>query len=350
MNKTLKLNTIGAALRAVMQADQQVGKPSPARVSELEENGQTMVWNIGSFGKIGAEVQTFELGTKSKDNRFNWQAPIIFRDGRQPAWVDVVVRHQQPNGSQPPVRVLWARNCEPTDVTEGRIPPLRVALKWHDQTPEMENPLEADFDLTLIQQDGTLIVVEIAVVTRRGRFYLSLQEAYCGQVVRTTAAKATLLGIQYVPLESGTVATVVPLYPENDYPGADFMDAFRFMSKTVVKTAIMHGASVPRSLSEGVHTEWNPRLVNFPVKLAEKGWQPVTVGFWNNASGTGRLFTQDNEPVHCYFKQILDASGTPIWVNGFPTLTPMTMVAAKFESGPRGLKATAVKAIEKWAV
>ncbi|MDO8482407.1 MAG: hypothetical protein Q7S86_01150 [bacterium] len=312
------------------------GEPIGTRATLRAQNqewaaaGQTVEWNFPSFGNLKIEVQGFRLGTVQK-NHLSMRVPILLNN-REPAVIPFLFTKTVVNG----VRLLHAQGGKVTDVTDGRVPTLRINVGWDDgkgyNIPSTRAKEQDNFDLVWLQPDGTFVQLEISVSTRKGKFWLAVQEVYGGQVVRTTQAKADRLGVQNVKL-NGHVAFVAPLFPVNAYPGADYLRNFKNMGSKVVEYAINRGTS--STLSTCSVAKWEPPTTVLPEAMKQNGWKTAAVLWFNLVIGWGFALCEDGKPCFVHFSNILDETGRPVASKGeFPMLKPMTGIALKWSDGP----------------
>lgn len=234
-------------------------------------------------------------------------------------------------------------------MTDVQLPTFRINVDWNEgrghNMPQTRAKFQDNFDLIWLQPDGTFVQLEISVSTRKGKFWLVVQEVYGGQVVRTTQAKVEKLGVQSVKA-NGHVAFVAPLFPQNAFPGSDYLKNFGTMGAAkVVQYALDHKASV--ALSECSVAKWEPSVTVLPDAMKNNGWKTATVLWFNLVIGWGFALCEDGKPCFVHFSNILDETGRPVASKGeFPMLKPMTGVALKWSDGPDGKrKATAIRVL-----
>ncbi|MDO8482439.1 MAG: hypothetical protein Q7S86_01310 [bacterium] len=325
------------------------GEPIGTRATLRAQNqewmtaGETIEWNFPSFGSLKIEVQGFRLGTVQK-NHLSMRVPILLNN-REPAVIPFLFTKTVVDS----VRILHAQGNEVTDMTDVQLPTFRINVDWNEgrghNMPQTRAKFQDNFDLIWLQPDGTFVQLEISVSTRKGKFWLVVQEVYGGQVVRTTQAKVEKLGVQSVKA-NGHVAFVAPLFPQNAFPGSDYLKNFGTMGAAkVVQYALDHKASV--ALSECSVAKWEPSVTVLPDAMKNNGWKTATVLWFNLVIGWGFALCEDGKPCFVHFSNILDETGRPVASKGeFPMLKPMTGVALKWSDGPDGKrKATAIRVL-----
>lgn len=332
------------------EGEPHVGSPIDRPLFGADSVSQTVTWKSRLFGTVTIELQVFTMGTPEQLDRFTMVVPL-FLDERKPGVINFLLNKELAEG----VRLYHAKNGPATDCTEGRIPQFRIQANWTESgwrsVPRTVSKNEDDIDLVFLDtkgsedgRKGAFVQLEISLSTRRGLFFLTIQQVYAGQIVRTTAANAEKTSLQTVKCKDGLVS-VVPLYPENAFPGSDYIKNFGYMAPSFLQFANEHGASVP--LSKCVIARWEPIAKEMPLEMKNNGWQMATTKWFNDCLGWGFLHCADGQACFVHFKQIEDPAGEPYWKMGaFPHLTPMHHVAVKYETAPDGKrKAVAVRVL-----
>lgn len=298
-------------------------------------------WKNQLFGEMKIKIESFTLSNPKQLDRFTMVTPL-FMHGSNPNVINFTLSQKLAEG----VRLYHAQSDVVTDCTNGKIPEFHVSAEWTDavnrQIPHTRKGDEDNVDLVFLDKEGCFVQLEISLVTRHSNFFLVIQQVYAGQVVRTTVEKAKKTGLETIEVNDH-VGTAVPLYPENAYPGSDYIKNFKAMAPSFIRLAIEAGSSVP--LSKCHVARWDPQEVKLPAEMQSAGWQVAHTSWFNDVIGWGFLYCSDGKPCFAHFKQILDQAGKPAWKNGkFPHLTPMRGVAVKYENQPDGKrKATAIR-------
>jgi hypothetical protein len=125
----------------------------------------------------------------------------------------------------------------------------------------------------------------------------------------------------------------VPLYPENAWPGCDYLKTFTKMGPQIIDLAASSD-SVSR-LSECVVAKWEPPTESaLLAEMKERKWQSATVLFYNWVTGTGFALTEDGKRCFLHFSNILNSRGEPIAENGaFPLVESMKEIAVRVGPG-----------------
>ncbi len=296
------------------------------------------------FGSLQVEMPAAQLAVYGCRGTCGWAE---LQDVPDTLWVTVTFKANPAPG----VRVLYIKGRQLIDVTELPIPDLRVEVKivgdWRNRdTISVHQKDEDDVNIVFLREDGMLIQFEPVLLARNKTFWLSVQELTCDQIVRTTRAKAMGLNLRTVN-DGPFAALVVPLYPANAYPGADYMKTFP-MAEALVRYALDRKAVTP--LGKHVVAKWDPPKVELPENLKKpkkgKAWQLAWPMFFNNSwnGGSGYLMCDDGQSCFVYFQTILDKNGNAMSrADSFATLEPMQPVAVRYEQNDRGRKATAVR-------
>lgn len=179
-----------------------------------------------------------------------------------------------------------------------------------------------DFQLFVMHKE-LVIHLDVAVVTRDGLFWLTLQEVTGMQVLRHDS-DVDVEGLTSVIVgEHGY--TLVPAYDENCYPGFDpvasIERSYPGRTKKLLQFAAEFGAFVePDSCSPGA---WNPQWpAEVPAELAQQGYVKAVVQWFNLTIGWGFLQLEDGRACFVHFKAIEDDSGKKVAAQGdFPVLS-----------------------------
>lgn len=350
---------LDASHREAGEAD--VASPVDRPIFGSDTVTQKVTWKSQLFGAITIGLESFAMGNPVKLDRFTMVVPVTFSG--QPEAVSFTLSAELAPG----VRLLHAQNGPAKDCTIGEIPKFSIPVTWiqgaERNMPQTVDKIGDDIDVVFLDtvgagdsRKGAFVQLNVSLCTRRGNFYLVIQQAYAGQVVRTTLANAEKTGLQKLQAVLQTVdvddhiCSVVPLFPENAYPGSDFFRSFGYLASDLVKLAVNCGASVP--LSKCTVARWEPEAKTLPSGM-EESWSLGTVmWFGPGCLGQGFLYT-DGQPCFIHFKQIMDVKGQPLWLRGgCPGLTAMTNVAVRYndekpsERYPKGRrKATAVRVL-----
>lgn len=330
-----------------------VAPPVDRQTFGMDSVTHEVSWKRKLFGAVTIAVDEFGMGGAQQLDRFTMVVPIFLND-RTPDAVTFSFKMELADG----VHLFHAQNGPATDCTDGKVPKFSIPVTWTNSgrrdVPSTVSKIGDDIDLVFLDtkgngdgRTGAFIQLEISLSTRHGQFFLAVQEVYAGQVVRTTAANAKRAKLDTVPVGSH-LGSVVPLFPENAYPGVNFFENFKYLAGQLVTAAIECGASVP--LSKCVIARWDPQGKRLPASLKHigEGWEVATVMWFNAVIGGGFVYVHSLRKVcFVHFKQIQDALGRPIWKGKltFPMLTPMRAVWVRYEQGDKGLKATAVRSI-----
>lgn len=283
---------------------------------EFDVKLQALRWNQQELGSLSIIVREFGILFEKTDNSINTWATIP-TNGR-PDRIEVDINYHLDSGVQ--LFHMIERQVRPI---KGRIPTLMVPVVWMEKkrkgdkgkeetyhVPSTRSKHKDNIDLVMCNENGGFVMVEVAVVTRDGRFLLTLQEVYAGQVVHTNAAAAKKLGQKYVPLNGGEglVGTVLPLWDHNAYPGNDFVRTWE--KEACVLLPIFHdsGRSLPLSKTEAA--KWDPPVrLGIPKKAEEDEIQRIrgVCTFFNIAGGYG--FIRDPSEDNNYFVHFSDIKG-----------------------------------------
>lgn len=139
--------------------------------------------------------------------------------------------------------------------------------------------------------------IQVGVVVRGGRFYLTAQKIWAGWITGSSAEDLRF----------------VPSAPEHAYPGADYASIWRGMGEVMRFTG-----ALLNEYGEGpidiAAPSWNPAASSTP----EQGWKTGTVLYFNMITGTGSILDgEEKRFVHF----------STIWADGrMKVLKPMSGV------------------------
>lgn len=200
---------------------------------------------------------------------------------------------------------------------------LSVPVRWDGGIPVTRQKGVDNIDVILLDEDGPYTDIQIGLITRKGRFYVTTQRVYKGWITRTRGQRVGEVGFELVPTD-----------PIHAYPGCDYANTWRPMGEELIRLARELGTSRPlsrvRQLREVRCAKWAPPLV--PVS---PGWSRGVVLFFNMITGTGQVEEiGTGERYFVHFNQILE--GGPVAL-----LEPMTGVY--FRPQPHERKVRSVK-------
>lgn len=304
----------------------------------VQNESYSVTWSMPSFGSIAIESTKHSLG-KIQESGINAWAPLCLKF--QAKTLGFHIKHQLAPG----IRLLYCQKGKILyDVTNTPVPLFEVGIEWVGQTPKTTTGTgNYDVSLVMIDGEGTFIQLEVGVTTRGGRFWLSFQEVYAGQIARTTKAKAETLSVETIAV--GDVAGMaVPLYAENARPDekADFLTS-NGMVHGVIAYGIENGFS--KTLSRCSIGKWEPVPVELPPQMEKNGWVKATVLFFNLVWGQGFAILTDGTVCHLHRSKIQDEQGRSLESKGeFPQLNPMTEIFIRYPKGEKGgWSATAIR-------
>ncbi|MDE1875139.1 MAG: hypothetical protein KGI79_02185 [Patescibacteria group bacterium] len=335
--KSKSFRSLGEMLKSAYKETGLVMPESPKQVRTWgqSDDHRVIYWSHPIFGSLSLEIEhRYDVG-EVIDEGPTAQARIYVMD--QPASISFRIRTVTAG-----VRVLHAQGERVTDVSDGNVPTFSVPITWHQEsgTPHTRVTDQDNIDLIFMAGNGMFSQIQVSMVTRARRFWLQIQELWCGQVVRTNIAKAKSLDVSYFQVGSHA-GLVVPLYGENAYRGVDYIKSNK-MASTVITDAINRDMCVP--MGEAIVAEWREDTTPLPATLVGKGWTKATVLWYNLVIGYGFVRLSDGRSSRVHFSKIVDENGESRAVNGdCPVLRAMTGVAVKYKPDDKGrLDATAI--------
>jgi cold shock CspA family protein len=228
-----------------------LSKPTTAAGRSIEHDvAFGLTWQNDQLGSLTLQVLHFGHTWDRADDTANTWAMIPVT-GR-PDHLEVVMKYQLASG----VELVHISEQAPCKITGKKVPSLRVPITWNGAVPSIRSKHKDNVDLVMYNEFGGFVMIEVGLTTRKGKFFLTLQEVYAGQVAHTNVAGAKEVGLTYHPIHENLVAVVLPLWEHSAYPGADFL---RTWSKEGAWLAEMLAAENKMSaLTYTEAAEWNP--------------------------------------------------------------------------------------------
>jgi hypothetical protein len=238
-----------------------------------------------------------------------WYAQIDV-DHRRPATLTVEVHVEAPEAK----KVFSVQHGIAGDLLGNRIFVFAVPVTWEGEVPHTREKGKDNADIIVVDDEGNFGDYQIAVITRRGSFFVTSQLVYEGRIVRTIGKKTTF----------------VPTNPIFAFPGASYEAIWEPMAGEIAEIAKIEGTSKQLNRVRREIATWNP-----PTSTKVSGWISGTVAYYNMVTGTGRVIAEDKKSYFVHFKNILTKDGQPIQ-RGVPLLEPMTSVILRPDAKPKG--------------
>lgn len=300
-------------------------------------------WNHG-IGVVTTSVRGQWLGRIESMAGFTW-AEIKVQQGSRPTSITVDFAINLESGIIP----FFCKGGEVIDCADGRIPSLIVPVKWRQfgsdrkWAPHTRVQDQDNIDLVLRNQGGDFIDLQISVVTRGGRFFLSIQELSSGTVVRLLEGLAAT-DYREVVVGDGRFITV-PLLEEHAYPGADWLRSIMPRSGPAF-IAIAAEDKAFLAVTDLEVAEWID--VAYP---AEANWVGARVLWFNPLIG-GKVLCADGVTAFVPLRviPIIGTESDPkptlaMQAGEFAPLLPAQMALVQFEEAPKGRSVTAIRPI-----
>lgn len=312
-----------------------------------------LFWQHTAFGSVKAIVRKFSVRDAGSEADASW-AKIAFEGMPREISVDFKIELKKGvnlfqcrfdgNSSSIVNKVV--------DLTE--VKPLQTPIDWIDPqsdkksddfetaVPSTRNKGRDDLSFILIDGAGQFIQIEVSVRTIRKALWVAVQEIYTGQVVTTNHQNAR--GISLTPYRDGNrVAFVAPLLPEGAYPGVDYIKTF---GPDVVREALALGAFC--QMSEAITAEWQDPFGDISDDMKQEGWERAVVFFFNLSwnGGSGFAGCKDGKSCFIHALQIVNEEGVAVASrHEFPFLYGREIIAVKWEQGPKGRRAIAIRKV-----
>lgn len=255
------------------------------------------------------------------------------------------------------VEIIHAFKNRVVDGSTSEVRSFEIPITWQagqrrdsEDVPVLPGKGERDFQLYLInRKNGFIVHVDVTVVSRKGMFWLIVQEVTGAQIVQHDR-EVELDGYTSIIIGDNGYS-MVPVYNENCYPGFDpvasWNRSYAGRADKVLGYAVDFGAYVsPEDCAPG---EWQPEMPNdVPAALKAKGYSPATVEWFNLTAGFGFVQLKDGQKCFVHFTAIQDENGKNVADQGdFPALQPMRGCYVKWQltedKGEKKPKATAVR-------
>lgn len=293
-------------------------------------------WSNSIFGSLCVYVHEHKLSEHGSEGPISWASVSFFS---LPNLLELRFDVKAESG----VKVIRAQAGNFEDVTDEFQRSMSIPIKWKKldgrddelKVPEIREKNVDNVDFLFLKPDGQFVQVQVALSARQGIIWVTVQEIFGGQVVRTTHQKANEIELCNVDLGK-YAGLVVPLYEENAYPGSDYLATFATMGSKLVNFANSIGATVP--MSQAVAATWIETNVEVSDHQRQNGWESATVAFFNAVIGWGRAITKDGTSVFVHYNVLVNKENRPIKANrtDYPCLSPMTGIVLKREKDDNG--------------
>lgn len=200
--------------------------------------------------------------------------------------------------------------------TDGYI--LNVGVTWNGPTPSTRKRYNDNIDIIFLQSDGAFTDIQVGLVTREKRFFVTTQQVYKGWITRTRGSKPGEVKWEFTPSD-----------PIHAYPGCGYKSIWPDMTGELLIRAQNVGANLQRSRVKPA--QWTP-----PDVPPKPGWRAGVVRYFNMVTGTGVIEDSKGSPYFVHFSTILDKDGKPM--QPFPFLEPMTGVYFRPHNSTAGEK------------
>jgi len=242
------------------------------------------------------------LGTKERQGEFcegpghAWQEVFPNRDQNH---VSIRIRSKTAEEELASL-VIFEGNPHEYD---GRVDfTLPVPLRWQGaSTPHTRQRGADNADVILVDANFHLHDIQVGLVSRQGRCFLTAQKIFQGWI-RITQEETRF----------------IPSSPTHAYPGMDYKNVWADMGQVLgtmgsYASALMEQLKVP--LTTPVPAEWKPAQIP-----EHAGWKRGTVLFFNLITKSGRIMGEDGIEYYVGYQQLVDVKG-PLGI-----LAPMTGV------------------------
>ncbi len=212
---------------------------------------------------VSIEAAGFEVGESKMGRTWGWQE---FKPQGRPTMLDMYVSAD-----------VQAEDLIAFEVFSGEAIPLHgyttlsVPVRWDRGMPITRQTGADNADVHLLSYDGQDLDIQVGVITRKGRFFLTAQQVAKGRIVRGRQ------GYEYVATD-----------PVHAYPGFRYDQIWPKMGEAVEQVAREFGTSRQKwsvkRLAEVRRAAWLPDYIPH-----RDGWLRGAPYFYNMISGTGHV-------------------------------------------------------------
>lgn len=274
----------------------------------------------------------------------------VFQEGPN-TWRKINLRQHTPSeivlevGYELPKGVELLHGFVDRVINSSEVPhldPFKVKIEWSDgpqrdsdPIPNLSHGQDEDFQLYLVNKaTGFLVHLDVSIVSRKGTFWVTVQEVLGAQVVKYDDVLYPDGVAEYTSVvfdekdgkkEGERVGyTLVPVYAENAYPGNDPVASMnRSYNKRGEKVlAYCDKLGIGVSVEHCAPAEWNPEWPeHVPTDLRQKGYEEGVVLWYNLTIGGGFIQPRIGEPCWVHFSKIHNRLGVGVAnVGNFPVL------------------------------
>ncbi|MCH7828705.1 hypothetical protein IH982_02430 [Patescibacteria group bacterium] len=243
----------------------------------------------------GAPVDAFGVAvlTKGQQGRVfggpGYRGCSLSVAGR-PDVIDIRVRAKG-NGITP----IAIYGGQPFEYAEDMEFLLQVPVQWKQQgnvwVPHTRERGKDNVDIILLDSNLRFKDVQVSLLSRKGRFYVVVQEVYAGWI------RVVEDEVRFVPSN--------PIYA---YPDADYRETWRGMGNVLATMArVVNGVLDTMGgtpLEEPTPAVWEPKEVP-----NQDGWKRGHVLFFNPITNTGRLLGEDGITYHLFGNDLVGVQG-----------------------------------------
>ncbi len=305
----------------------------------------TISWSHPNVGNVVMSTQGFWLGKTSDLDGYYWAGIKVGE--QRPEFLVVTFAHNLLEGIVP----FYCHAGQVIDCGDGPVPELRVPITWQRQerggfwVPSTRVKDQDNADLVFRDAKGHFINLQVAVVSRAGAFYLSVQEVGSGQIIQLPKdcdqkdyKEVVVAGQRYA---------VAPLLYEHAYPGADWLRSVMPRSgPRLIEIAVDDSAYTK---AEDVELpEWDEDRFQFPM---ETRWTGAIVLWFNPLIGARVLCPDDVEafvPLGVIPVKGTENDSSPVLamrVGEYGLVLPRQQVLVQTKEEDKGRRVTAIKPI-----
>lgn len=219
-------------------------------------------------------------------------------------WAEVKTSERQPSYIRLEIQADGKNNISPLIIFQGKPYEsqssinsigfgLNVPIEWMDGRPRTRFPGRDNLDVIFIDDNLYIKDVQIGLVTRKGKFFVTAQVVFRGWI------------------EEEQEMCFIPSQSEFAYPGMNYRDIWKNMGEILsVMGRIVTEVTV--SLSGAPLEKRNPAKWTSALLPEKKSWMRGTVLFFNAVTGTGQILGENGERHFVHFSRVLTDQPVPL--------------------------------------
>jgi hypothetical protein len=199
--------------------------------------------------------------------------------------------HIQANGKGIAPLVIFGGKPHESDSTSIGFT-LNVPVKWAGGVPQTRHPGKDNLDVIFFDSELRFSDIQVGLVTRKGRFFLTAQKVFEG----------------WVREEIEGSMCFIPSRPEFAYPGMNYKGIWKEMGEVLSVIARVTSDFIKELGDTPFLTPEPAKWIPAQIPEQQK-WQRGTVLFFNAITGTGMILGEDEKLYFVHFSSIIEEEG-----------------------------------------